>query len=366
MEHEFAATTVQMDNEGYADLQDQILNSKAIKAESNQDIRYKAANEASRKDTTHAQKKYFFTKGDDSLELDDDYEIEFMADKKPTKLTLRELKERAAGDIAVKNRMHSLAEEKKRVQATFKEYADLARTDPLGALEYISNKAREADTEFEHSKFLEKLAEQAEKFGQMDEQERKAWELEKKLAKAEGDLSRKEKIESVVLRKQEILSDYPEIGDQQFGQMVDAVLENEDLLEGVENEHDVMNRVEELIQETLTQRDIISVINDINPSHANNNELIFALSDQLNQNPDLDEEDVRDIVRDLIGVEARVPQRTYQSSERENDARTLSRKARQGTSERTLKAQNLSPFDLLKQQLMERKKEISKTPLWKR
>ena len=50
--------------------------------------------------------------------------MEIMADKRPTKLTLRELKERAAGDIAVKNRMHSLAEEKKRVQSTFKEFAE--------------------------------------------------------------------------------------------------------------------------------------------------------------------------------------------------------------------------------------------------
>lgn len=366
MDHAYQATTVEMDKDGYADLQDQLLNSRSYKAEANKDIRNKAPAEESKKETSYTPKKFVFKRGDDSLELDEDYEIEFMADKKPTRLTLKELKERAAGDIAVKNRMHSLAEEKKRVQATFKEYAELARTDPLGALEYISNKAKEADTEFEHAKFLEKLAEQAEKFGQMDEKERKAWELEKKLAKAEGDLSRKEKMESVVLRKQEILSEYPEIGDRQFGQMVDAVLENDDLMEGVENEFDVMNRVEELVQETLLQKDIISVIKDINPEHATNNELIFSLSDQLRQNPDLDEEDVRDIVRDLIGQEERVQQPSAQQSQRDNDARILSRKARQGTPENTLKSQSLTPFDLLKQQLMERKKELSKTPLYKR
>lgn len=365
MDHTYEASTVEMDKNGYASLEDQLLNNKGAKAEQIQDIREKADQAESRKQTAPS-KKYVFKKGDQSLELDDDYEMEFMADKRPTKITLRELKDRAAGDIAVKNRMHSLAEEKKRVQSTFKQFADLAKTDPLAALEFISNKANESDSEFEYSKYLEKLAEQAEKLGQMDEKDRKAWELEKKLLKAEQDLSHKERSEAVVLRKQELLADYPGIGDQQFSQMVDAVLQNEELLEGLESEHDVMNKVEELIQETLTQRDILSVIRDINPAHMNDNALVFSLSDQLRQNPDLDEEDVRDIVRQLIGQEQRVETRQPVRTDRQRDIQTLSSKARQGTPVSSLRTQNASPYDLLTQQLLERKKEISKTPLYKR
>jgi hypothetical protein len=364
MEHTYEATTVEMDRDGFSDLQDALLNNKSQKADVAQDIREKVPTKEAKKEVTPS-KKYVFRKGDQSLELDDDYELEIMADKRPTKLTLRELKDRAAGDIAVKNRMHSLAEEKKRVMSTFKEFADLAKKDPLAALEFISKKANESDSEFEYSKYIEKLAEQAEKLGQMDEKERKAWELEKKLAKAEQDLSRKERTEAVVLRKQELLSDYPEIGDSQFGQMVDAVLSNEELLEGLNDEHDVMNKVEELIQETLTQRDIMSVIREINPAHLQDNQLIFTLSDQLRQNPDLDEEDVRDIIRDLIGQE-KVQRRAPVNTDRERDIRTLSNKARQGTPESSYRTQNADPFDLLKQQLLERKQEISKTPLYKR
>lgn len=365
MDHTYESSTVEMDRTGFASLEDQLLNNKGAKANPDQDIREKPEpNESSRE--SHPSKKYVFKKGDQSLELDDDYEIEFMADKRPTKLTLRELKDRAAGDIAIKNRMHSLAEEKKRVQSTFKQFTDLARTDPLAALEYISNKANESDSDFEYSKYIEKLAEQAEKLGQMDEKERKAWELEKKLAKAEQDLSRKERTEAVVLRKQEMLATYPGIGDQQFGEMVDAVLANEELLEGLESEHDVMNKVEELIQETLTQRDIMSVIQDINPAYLNDNGLIFSLSDQLRQNPDLDEEDVRDIVSQIIGPAQRVQTRTPIQSDRQRDIQTLSRKARQGTAVRDLRTQSASPYELLTQQLMERKQELSKTPLYKR
>jgi len=122
--------------------------------------------------------------------------------------------------------------------------------------------------------------------------------------------------------------------------------------------------VEELIQETLTQRDILSVIQEINPSHLNNDELVFSLSDQIRQNPDLDEEDVRDIVRELIGEERVAPRAT--TNQRSRDVQTLSNKARQSAPMSSLRTQNAEPFDLLKQQLLDRKKEISKTPLYMR
>lgn len=364
MSHSYAASTVEMDSEGFQDLQQQILNGKSEKTDSNQDIRTKQPQKETKE--SYQSKKYTFRKGDQSLELDDDFELEIMADKRPTKMTLRELKDRAAGDVAVKNRMHSLAEEKKRVQSTFKQFSDLARRDPLAALEFISNKAKESDSEFEYSKYIEKLAEQAEKLGKMDEKERKAWELEKKLQKAEQDLSHKERVENVVLRKQELLADYPGIGDSEFSQMVDAVLNSDELSDGLEDENDVMDRVEELIQETLTQRDILSVIQEINPSHIHNDELIFSLSDQIRQNPDLDEDDVRDIVRELIGESQRDALLNKQRSDRKSDVRTLSNKARQAAPMSSLLTQNAEPFDLLKQQLLERKKELSKTPLYMR
>lgn len=365
MDHTYESSTVEMDKTGFASLQDQLLNNKGAKANPDQDIRETVQPKPISNQTP--SKKYIFTKGDQTLELDDDYEMEFMADKRSTKLSLRELKDRAAGDIAVKNRMHSLAEEKKRVQSTFKQFTAIAKTDPLAALEFISNQAKESDSEFEYTSYIEKLAEQAEKLGQMSEQERKAWELEKKLAKAEQDLSHRERTEAVVLRKQELLETYPGIGDSQFGQMVDAVLQNEDLLEGLETESEVMDKVEELIQETLTQRDIMSVIEEINPAYLNDTNLIFSLSDQIRQNPDLDETDIREIIGQIIAPQERVqPSRAPIQTDRDRDMQVLSRKARQGNAVRDLKTQNASPYELLTQQLLERKQEISKTPLYKR
>lgn len=362
MENTYQASTVEMDHSQFGDLKQQILSSQEKKSPETE----KSASNDVRKSEVHREKKNAFKKGDQSIELDDDFEIEFMADKMPTKLTLRELKNRAAGDIAIKNRMHSLAEEKKRVQSTFREFASLAKTDPLGALEFISNKAKESDNDFEYSNYIEKLAEQAEKLGKMDEKERKAWDLEKKLQKAEKDLSHKEQITAIRERKAEILSSYPEIGDQQFGQMVEAVLNNEELVKDLENEDEVLDAVEDLIVETLTQKDIISVIRDINPAFLNDNDLIFHLSDQLRSNPDLDEEDVRDILREVIQpAQEKVLARKPIQDERKRDMQSMSNKTRQG-SPVSQKKQNASPYDLLKQQLIEHQEEIRKTPLYKR
>jgi hypothetical protein len=361
MEHAYEASTVEMDNTGFSELKNQLLD---VKQEPKVEEKSEKPKSNRKESSSSSSKKFVLKRGDESLEVDDDYELEMTADKSPVRLTLRELKERAAGDIAIKNRMHSLAEDRKKVQSTFKEFADLAKKDPLAALEFISNKAKESDSEFEYNKYIEKLAEQAEKLGRMDEKERKAWELEKKLQKAEQDLSQNERQQAVVLRKQEMLSSYPEIGDSEFSQMVDAVLSNEELLEGIEDERGVMDKVEDLIQETLTQRDIMSVINEINPSHINDNQLIFSLSDQLRQNPDLDEEDVRDIVRELIAPAERI--RSPQSNQRDKDARILSNKQRQSSPTRNMREQSSKPYDLLKQQLLEKKQELSKTPLYKR
>ena len=355
MDQTYQATTVEIDHDGYQDLKEQLLDRR----NQSEDESQKNQKQKQERRESGNNKKFVFRRGDDSVEIDDDFELEMMADKKPLKLTLRELKDRAAGDVAVKNRMHSLAQEKKRIQTTFKEFSRIAKEDPLGALEYISEKAKEADSEFEYNNYLEKLAEQAESLGKMDDKERDAFNREKKLKKAEENLSRKEREQAVVLRKQEMLSDYPQIGDSEFGQMVDAVLNNEDLLEGMETEHDVLDKVEELIQETLMQRDIISVINEINPSYSSDNDLIFTLSDQIRLNPDLDEEDIRDIIREVV-----TPARKKQQADdqRNRDIRTLSTKQRLAMGPQ-YREQGGSDFDILSQKILERKDEFRKTPI---
>ena len=288
-------------------------------------------------------KKYRFTKGDQSFEVDEDAEIEMMADKKTIRLSLRDLKDRAAGDVAIKNRMHALSEEKKKIQGTFKEFSTLAKTDPLQALEFIITQAQEADSELEYQKYLQMLADQAEKLGQMDEPSRKVYETEKKLSKAEQELALNKRQEKALTRKAELLSEYPELAPQ-FDKMLDSVLASEELMAEVKTEADILDKVESLMDETLLQRDIIRLINKISPSQSQNDSLIFAISDQIKANPDFSEEDVAEILREVLK-----PQQKLEASKR------LSQKQRDSVSVESMKLQGASDFDILVAKLQEGK-----------
>ena len=329
---------IESSNPDVQELQKNLINTKKDITKDTQEIKENKPSEVKEPTT----KKYTFKKGDQTFELDEDAELEMTADKKSVRMSLRELKDRAAGDIAVKNRMHSLAEEKKKVQSTLKGFTDLASKDPLAALEYISNKATEADSEFEYKKYLNSLAVQAEKLGKMDEKDLKTYELEKKLTKVELDLSLKEREAAVVLRKQELLSEFPEIGDQQFGEMVETILDSPELSEGINDENDLMNVVDSLIRETLTQRDIITVISEIDPAYAGDNDLIFSISDQIKKNPELEEDDIREIIKEIL-----------MPMEKEKASQVLSHKTRGSSSFSQQKYNDMSDFEVMKIKLQE-------------
>ena len=95
--------------------------------------------------------------------------------------------------------------------------------------------------------------------------------------------------------------------------------------------------------------------------HEMTTDLIFSMSDNLRQNPDLDEEDVRDILGEIIKPSQRKVSRAEE--ERDRDIRTLSNKARQAAPVQQMRQQNMTPYELLAQQLREKNSEINKTPL---
>lgn len=359
------STATMIENDQPIDvLKEQILNvrqtSKAGSTDSQADAQSPVETAEQKQERKSAERKFAFKKGDTSIEVDEDAELEFMADKRQIKLTLRELKDRAAGDVAIKNRMHQLAEEKKKVSATFKEFARIAETDPLAAMEYISEKVREDNSNFEYMSYLQKLGDQAEKLSKMDEKDRKAMDLEKKLAKANQDLSLKQREANVVLRKQEILSQYPEIGDQRFGEMVDAVLSTPEIIDDCENEEDVMDKVEYLVEETMAQTAILNAIEKIDRTHLRNDELVYAISDQLKQNPDLDENDLEEIVREVLGAPVRQQAAKQETvpAKRMEAIRTLSEKQRATIPREQLRAQGSSDFHLLAAELKKRNEDL--------
>lgn len=342
-------STVQADVSGFEDLASQLLNKKDNKA-TIPEARLPREDLPTREEAQEAQesRKTSFRKGEQVYDVDDDAEIEFMADKQSVKMKLAELKDRAAGDVAIKNRMHSLAEEKKKVQGTLKEFGRIAEKDPLKALEYISKQVKEAGTEFEYEKYLSALADQAEKLGRMDDKERRAHQAEKRLKEVEGDLSQRE-VEELVRQKAQDSRDALGITESQFNQAAQMVLGNSTLMEAIEDEQEFFSTVEEMVVKARHQKAVEYAISRVDPSESTNSELIIELAEIVEELlPDGTEADLQEIVAELLKPKSRG----------RAEAR-LSEKQRSSMPIEHLRTQGASEYQLLVEQLKE--KRIEKT-----
>lgn len=340
--------TVQADVSGFEDLASQLITKRDSKKLP--EAKLEKADFPSKEEKFEQAdiRRSSFKKGEQVFDVDDDAEIEFMADKQSVKMKLAELKDRAAGDVAIKNRMHSLAEEKKKVQGTLKEFGRIAEKDPLKALEYISKQVKEAGTEFEYDKYLGALATQAEKLARMDEKERRAHQAEKRLEEVEGDLSQKQ-IEDLVRHQAQETRETLGITESQFNQAAQMVLENPVLMESIEDEREFFSTVEEMVVKAKHQKRVESAISRVDPSEATNSDLIIELADIVEELlPDGTDADIQDIVAELLKpkVKGRVEAR-------------LSDKQRSSMPMEHMRSQGASDYLLLVEQLKEKRPEKS-------
>lgn len=337
---------VESDVAGYQNLMTQLLDVKATPSTPVQDAAPKAEDtKPVEPEAPSNTKKYTFKKGEQTFDLDEDVELEMMADKTPIKMTLKELKDRAAGDVAVKNRMHQLAEEKKKVQATLRDFTKLAKENPLKALEYISNKANETDSSFEYNSYLKALADQSEKISKMNESERKAYQLEQKLKETEGDLSQAKQIKYIQDRGGKIMQETG-IEQSQFSDLVQQVLDNDQLMDGVSDEAQLMDVVGKFAHEVQSQQYIYDIAKTIDKDLANDSKFLFHMSDVLQENPDLDESDIRDIINEFVAPEQKKKAEMRLSSKQRSPS---------PSSHSKVNTQDMSDYELLMHQLNEKK-----------
>lgn len=338
--------TVQADVSGFEDLASQLISRRDGNKIPEAKLEQADIPKKEERGTETEVRRSSFKKGESSFDIDDDAEIEFMADKNPVKMKLSELKDRAAGDVAIKNRLHSLAEEKKKVQGTLKEFGRIAEKDPLKALEFISKQVKEAGTEFEYDKYLNALADQAEKLARMDDKERRAYQAEKKLEEVEGDLSQRD-VEELVRQSAQASREALGITESQFNQAARMVLENPVLMESVKTDEDFFGTVEEMVMKAHQQKRVEGAISRIDPSEVNNTDLIIELAEIVEDLlPDGTDSDIQDIVAQVLKpkMKGKIEQR-------------LSEKQRNSMPIEDMRSQGASDFHLLVEQLKEKRLE---------
>ena len=302
-------------------------------------------------DSSQQEKRnaFKFAKGQQNWEVDDDAEFEFMADKQPVKMTLKEMRDAAAGGVAVRNRMRQLSEEKKTFREPFQEFSRTAKDDPLGALEKMFVAIQKVDPDANFNDFLNDLAAQAQKVARMEPNARKAYNLEKQLRDQEDKLSESEQLMNINQLKQELMTErgLPEEKIYEFGQ---HILNHPVLSQGVETEQDLMDKIGELADEIDMQKASFEALRKHKPDMSSRDPLIFELSNLLRSNPDFDQHDLDEIAAEVLGT-----------VQRAKASQKLSKRQRSFSGTRTSDAppdfNRMKPVEALLYQIEEKKKK---------
>lgn len=292
-------------------------------------------------------KGFRYKVGDDYFDIADDALFQIKADGRNIDLNFEQLRDAAAGGIAVRNRLRSLAEEKKKLLSPYKDFSKKSESDPMLALKKVFNVIKEVDPDADFKKFLVGLGKQAQNLSQMSPSERKAYELEKELDETKENLSESERLTLVQNRKQELV----DIGltEDQIVSYGEGVLKDPVLSKSVQNESDLFDRIEDLADEVARQQAVFTALQKVDKSVKSNDPLVFELSQILDKNPDFDEDDLNEIVEGILkGVK------------KSNASKVLSKRQRskavKGYDHKVTDYRKMSPKEALMQQILEKRK----------
>lgn len=283
-------------------------------------------------------KKIRFSKGEQIWDIDEDAIAEIKADKAIKNLSAREMRDKASGEIAIENRMREVAERKKDQDAFLAKFNKTAKTDPIKALEQMIEYASTTDPELNFNSYVNALIKQSEALGQMSDAEKKAWDLNRKLVEKEQIIKDKEDSENFDTLREDFVSEAG-ISTNEFDRMAQVILDDPHMSKDVKSTEDLFKVVEEFHFEVQAQNVAYGALSRVSRGIDRVDPLVFDLADVLKQNPDFTQQDVLDIAKEI-----------YSGADRENAAKTLSRKQRNTVSTENYKTENLTPFEFLMQE----------------
>lgn len=292
------------------------------------------------------EKRLQFQVGDDTHEIDENARFEFKADGKTVNMSIAEMRDAAAGGIAVRNRMRQLAEEKKKLFTPFQGFSTLSSKDPLGALKKVFGAIKSVDENADLNNFLRDLGKQAQSLHSMSADERRAYELERDLDETRQTLTETERVAKIRSMQQDLMVER-NLSEEQIFEYSNSILNNPELSENIRDEQDLFDRVGELAEEVDRQKAVRAALHKFDSKIKPNDPLVFELSSLLAKNPDFNQTDLEEIAEGVLA-----------GMKRSRQSMNLTRKQKRGnTSGFSRKNQEaLSPVESLKQQLLEKKK----------
>lgn len=302
-------------------------------------------------DNETAKGFFRFQKGKTHYDIDPDAEIEFNADGKQVKMSLKQLRDAAAGGVAVRNRMRQLSEQKKAMLDPFVEAGNKAMDDPLGALKSMFSVVKKVNPKLDFKQFMQGLGKQAQSLSKMAPSERESYELKQQLEE-EKQRSNKALNEAKMQRLSSELMSETGLSEEKIYQFGDEILKNPVLKNSIKDEEDLFTRIADLAEEVELQQASFDALKKFNSKITARDPLVFELSKVLRQNPDFDERDLLDIAKGVVT-----------NATRSDAARVLSKKQRSAainykSPERELA--KMTPFESLKAQIEAKKQQAKK------
>jgi hypothetical protein len=305
--------------------------------------------EEERTDNNEKTKNYFrFQKGEEEYELDPEAVMEFKADGKMLKMSLREMRDAAAGGIAVRNRMRQLSQEKKSFLDPFVSVSKKVMENPMGALKQMFSVVQKVNPNLDFKDFLKGLGKQAQSISKMAPSEREAYEMKEDLEQEKEKVSKimnETKIQKMSL---ELMEDTG-LSEDKILQYGEEILSNPVLKGTIKDEKDLFTRIGDLAEEVELQQASYDALKQFNPKMTPRDPMVFELSKVLRQNPDFDERDLLDIAKGLVSTVTRTD--AARSLTKRQKSAALSYRSK----ERDLS--KLSPFEALKAQIEAKKQQ---------
>lgn len=295
------------------------------------------------------RKTFKFQKAESNFEVDEDATLEFTADGQPMTMTLREMRDAAAGGVAVRNRMRKLAEEKKALQDPYKDFSKNYKSDPFNSLKKVFNAIQKVDPAVNFNEFIADLGMQAQNMAQMQPSERKALLAQNELKEVKGQLTEAQRLQKMAVLKEELIEETG-LSEEKIFSFGQEILNNKVLSKTVKTEEDLMSRIGDLAVEVENQQASHKALARYKPNISPRDPLVFEFSTLLKNNPDFDEQDLNEIARDVLGNVGKA-----------HASQRLSKKQRFGSSSRSDDAQpdfsRMAPVDALRYQIEAKKKQ---------
>lgn len=295
------------------------------------------------------RKTFKFQKAESNFEVDEDATLDFTADGQPMTMTLREMRDAAAGGVAVRNRMRKLAEEKKALQDPYKDFSKNYKSDPFNSLKKVFNAIQKVDPAVNFNEFIADLGMQAQNMAQMQPSERKALLAQNELKEVKGQLTEAQRLQKMAVLKEELIEETG-LSEEKIFSFGQEILNNKVLSKTVRTEEDLMSRIGDLAEEVENQQASHKALSRYKPNISPRDPLVFEFSTLLKNNSDFDEQDLNEIARDVMG-----------SVSKAHASQRLSKKQRFGSDSRSGDVQpdfsKMKSVDALKYQIEEKKKK---------